>query len=102
MWLALSLCARVRLLEALPGRARQQQLRAGRGLADLPADVHDPGRRVQLSSDGRGELQGVQSRSAARRRQGICLPNRRPPRFRAVTTTPCSSRSATSFQFGLQ
>ena len=74
---------RVRLLDALPGRARQHQVPAGRGLARLRADVHDPDRRVQLSSDGRGELQPVQSRPAARRRQG--LPAR-------PAATPASSR----------
>ncbi len=74
---------RVRLLEALPGRARQQQVPAGRGLAHLLADVHDPGWRVQLPSNGQGELQPVQSRPAARRRQG--LPAR-------PAATPASSR----------
>jgi hypothetical protein len=74
---------RARLLEAPPGRARQQQVPAGRGLAHLPTDIHGPGRPVQLSRDGPGELQPMQPRPAARRRQGL-------PAQRA--TTPASSR----------
>ncbi len=62
---------RVRLPDALPGRARQQQVSSGRGLARLHPGLHDPGRQVQLSSHGRGELQRVQSRPAARRAQGM-------------------------------
>lgn len=74
---------RARLREALPGRAGQRHVPAGRGLAHLPADLDNPGRAVQLSGDGPGELQPVQPSPAARRRPG--LPARR-------AATPACSR----------
>jgi hypothetical protein len=85
---------RARLPDALPGRARQQQVSSGRGLAHLHAGLHDPDRQVQLSSDGRGELQRVQSRPAARRAQRACLPTRYPPPL------PPGDYHATLFRLG--
>jgi hypothetical protein len=82
---------RVWLRGALPGGAPEPRLPAGRGLAPLPAEVHDPGRPVGLSGDGRGKLQHVQSRPAARCRPGV--PSRRAP---APASCGCLPRCALS------
>jgi hypothetical protein len=93
---------RVRLLEALPGRARQQQLRAGRGLAD-PACRRSRSRSASPDVQRRSRRATGSAVQAGRKApSGFACPIGDHPRFRAVTTTPCSSRSATSFQFRLQ